>query len=100
MRISCNWKCILLLKEETSRTGLKYLLVGDSFHKYRFIWFYIKTDGLKASQEDPLDCFQVPEIYISLMEEERMDPFLFYDLTLTTSCGMANIIPCLMFVFN
>ena len=75
----------------TSRSVLKYLLVVDSYRNNGFICFYIKTNGLKAIQEDPLNCLQVPEIRISLMEEERMDPFLFYDLTLTTSYGKANI---------
>ena len=67
LKLACKWSniilvthssCILLLKEETSRS----------------------------------------EIFISLMEEERMDHYLFYDLTLTTSCGMANILAFLMCV--
>ena len=53
------YSCILLLKEETSRSGLKCLLVVDSYCNYGFIWFYIKQYDLKGVQEDLLDCLQV-----------------------------------------
>ena len=43
-------------------------------------------------EKDPLDCLQVPEVHICLMKDERMDHYLFYDLTLTTSCVMANVL--------
>ena len=43
---------------------------------------------------------QVPEIHISLMEDERIDHYLFYDLTLTTSCGMANIVLCVFLALD
>ena len=81
----------------------------DSHRNNGFIWGgrgYIKTYGLKAVQENLRDCvqenlrdcLQVPQIYINLMEEERIDHYLFYELTLTTSCGKANILAYLMCV--
>ena len=109
LKLVCKWSninlvspysCILLLKEETSRSGLKYILVVDSYRNYKFICFYNKTYGLKAVSEDPLDCLQVPEIHSNLLEVERMDHYLFYDQTLTTSCGIANIIAFLLCFFS
>ena len=73
----------------------------DSHRNNGFTWGgrgYIKTYGLKAVQENLRDCLQVPQIYINLMEEERIDHYLFYELTVTTSCGKANILAYLMCV--
>ena len=87
--------CILLVKEETSRSRLEDLTVVDYYHYCRFIWGrggggYIQEDGSNIIQKYPID--RPREIHISLMKEECMDDYLVYDLALTTSCGMANVL--------
>ena len=53
--------------------------------------FTLKNHGLKAVQED-LDCLQLPDIHISLMEKERMDYYPSYDLTLTTVAWQISLL--------